>query len=447
MNRTLHLLCLLAILLAGCAAYPATPTIAPPLPTTTATPASPTATPTLPSPLEKLPAVTLAAPKTISTPEVKHQLIADFETCGDMMGTDAPEGKEDNWAEYTCVEVPDSQGLVAQVDFNAPEDWAAFWIDLAQADFTQYDTLTFYARRESGSQNPQTLKLELKGSENEQMGLHYATGMTGEWQQFTIPLAQFVPVEDATFLCDWMAMNKLTFVFEPQVTGTSGRIYLDDIFVERRSGGAPPPPQLCFSTPTSSVTSVPELTGSSTPRKQFTPTPGNTPTATGTPVPGEYWMIADFNSCNDLGGRMGVSAEYPNALNASYPPEAGRGCVAKLGYDVEDWSSFWINLNDMDMTPYTQLVFDVRGDVQLGIPDEVKVELSRANGEEVSIQYFSGINEGWKTITLYLNDFEPDEFSNGLSNFTEMELLFFTFEYDSAGPEGGIYLDNVRLLP
>lgn len=144
---------------------------------------------------------------------------------------------------------------------------------------------------------------------------------------------------------------------------------------------------------------------------------------------------------------MGVSAEYPNALNASYPPEAGRGCVAKLGYDVEDWSSFWINLNDMDMTPYTQLVFDVRGDVQLGIPDEVKVELSRANGEEVSIQYFSGINEGWKTITLYLNDFEPDEFSNGLSNFTEMELLFFTFEYDSAGPEGGIYLDNVRLLP
>jgi hypothetical protein len=156
-------------------------------------------------------------------------------------------------------------------------------------------------------------------------------------------------------------------------------------------------------------------------------------------------VAADFDSCtgvNNLGGQMGAAYNPPDSLMESYVEEAKRGCVARLDYGISEWSAFWIKLQDVDLTPYSKLVFDVRADQQPGIPRKMKVELKRADGE-VSIIYASGIQANWKTMTAPFADFGPTGYTVPLSSFSGMQELVFTFEAAKSGRQGVVYLDNV----
>jgi hypothetical protein len=157
-------------------------------------------------------------------------------------------------------------------------------------------------------------------------------------------------------------------------------------------------------------------------------------------------VVADFDNCagvNNLGGQMGAAYNPPDSLVESYVEEAKRGCAAKLDYGVSQWSAFWIKLQDVDLTPYSKLVFDVRAEQQPGIPKQIKLELKRADGAEVSVVYVSGIESGWKTVSVPLADFGPTGYKAPLSDLSEMEELVFTFEASKSGRQAVVYLDNV----
>ena len=177
----------------------------------------------------------------------------------------------------------------------------------------------------------------------------------------------------------------------------------------------------------------------------------DTPTPTTSPGSGPKPLVAaDFDSCtgvNNLGGQMGAAYNLPDSLKEKYVEEANRGCVARLEYEIQGWSAFWMKLQDVDLTPYSKLVFDVRADPQPGIPKQIKLELKRANGTEVSITYVSGIKADWKTMSISLADLVSTGYATPLSSFSGMEELVFTFEAAKSGAQGVVYLDNIVFQP
>ena len=220
------------------------------------------------------------------------------------------------------------------------------------------------------------------------------------------------------------------------------------VMLARTFWPSPSEPAAGTSTPTPTVlptfTSVPPAAPTSVPAPTEVIAPTEAPTLPPSPV------VADFNSCagvNNLGGPMGAAYNAPNSLTETYVPEQDRGCVARLEYNITEWSAFWIKLQNADLSPYGQLVFDIRADPAPGVPGQMKIELKRASNTEVSIAYVSGITADWQTMSVNLADFGPTGYTAPLSSFTEMEELVFTFEASRSGTQGIVYLDNITLKP
>jgi len=160
--------------------------------------------------------------------------------------------------------------------------------------------------------------------------------------------------------------------------------------------------------------------------------------------------VASFDSCasvNNLNGPMGAAYNPPDRLLETYVQETDHGCVAKLEYNVVEWSAFWLKLQGADLSAYSKLVFDIRADPQPGIPGQVKVELKRANNTEVSIIYISDITAHWQSSSVDLLDFGPTGYTTPLSAFTQMNELVFVFEASRSGNQGIVYLDNIGFAP
>lgn len=147
-------------------------------------------------------------------------------------------------------------------------------------------------------------------------------------------------------------------------------------------------------------------------------------------------VIADFDSCDD-DDRMITLAPPDSSLTASYLPESGRGCVARIKYDVVDWAAFFLELRGANLSSYSELVFDVRANDPAGIPSQVKVELKREGNTEALIKYVFDITTDWQTKRLKLSDFE-----GSLTSWSDMEELLFTFGPDDSG---SMDLDNITL--
>jgi hypothetical protein len=156
-------------------------------------------------------------------------------------------------------------------------------------------------------------------------------------------------------------------------------------------------------------------------------------------------MVVNFDSCSGvtkLGGLMGPVYDSSSSdwVAESYVQEAGRGCVARLEYDIVEWGGFWIRLQGADLSPYSQLVFDIKADQQ-EVPERLKIELRRAGGQQISILYHpSEITTDWQTMDVNLSDFR-----GSLSSFGDIEELVFVFEANGSRKTGVIYLDNIFL--
>ena len=161
-------------------------------------------------------------------------------------------------------------------------------------------------------------------------------------------------------------------------------------------------------------------------------------------------MITDFDDCGDppKRARNTESIDDPsagNTLTVSYVRETERGCVAELEYRIADWAAFRIDLLDVDLRPYSQLVFDIKADPQSPLPDRIKIELKRADGNEVSILDISGITTDWQMMRVNLSDFGPTSYTAPLSSLSDVEELLFTFDVERSGEIGLVYLDNIAL--
>ena len=171
---------------------------------------------------------------------------------------------------------------------------------------------------------------------------------------------------------------------------------------------------------------------------------GQSPATTPEPPPTSPPLpIADFDSCsgvNLLGGQSGGAYNSPDLLQETYVQDLDRGCVARLRYEVEEWAAFWIQLMGADLTPYRQLAFDVRAEGEP--PRRAKLELKNQAGE-VGILYIEGIGTEWNTMTVSLADFTAG-YGKPLSSLRNMAELVLVFEASQSGPEGIVYLDNVR---
>lgn len=174
-------------------------------------------------------------------------------------------------------------------------------------------------------------------------------------------------------------------------------------------------------------------------------------------VPTETLVVADFNDCmgiNNLGGMIGAAYQEPgNWLGESYVPEAGRGCVAKLEYEIKDWGAFWMKLQETQLTEFREnngmLTFDIRADEP--IPYGIKIELKRfcspnAGCGELSVYYMTGITSEWQTRSIPLEGFGTTGWAATLSSWENVEELVFTFETPGSGNNGFVYLDNIAFV-
>ena len=337
------------------------------------------------------------------------------------MGAASPGDKLDNFLLDECIPGENQANKIVQLDYEVPSAWAAFWIRLNGANITDYDTLTFYARGDADVGIPPEFKLELKGANNT-TNVFYVSGLSEEWRYYEVSLESFLTPTGFSPICSWEDMGELVFTFESGVSGTKGRIYLDNIYLEQRQDGAPALPASCPA-----------------------PTPTPDPNATQPPPPSTALVVSDFDTCgapNNVGGGMGGAYNSPDSLIESYVEENERGCVARLEYDIQAWAAFWQKLQGQDLTPYSRLTFDLRGDAAAGMPGAIKIEIKRDNNSEVAITYIENITDSWQPFSVNLADFGP-----ALSSWEGIEELVFTFEATRSGGEGVVYLDNVQFEP
>ncbi|MBN1992146.1 MAG: carboxypeptidase regulatory-like domain-containing protein [Anaerolineae bacterium] len=178
--------------------------------------------------------------------------------------------------------------------------------------------------------------------------------------------------------------------------------------------------------------------------------PADTPLPTPTLPPMPPLVVADFDSCagvSNLQGLMGAAynKEAGDFLLESYTPEQGAGCVVRLEYQIKNWSGFWLKLEEIDLTLYRYLTFNIRADGP-HIPGEMKIELKRACTQthdqttcaETAKYFANSITDSWQPIPINLSEFTPP-----LSSFTEMGELVFVFDANLSGTEGVVYLDNI----
>jgi hypothetical protein len=155
-------------------------------------------------------------------------------------------------------------------------------------------------------------------------------------------------------------------------------------------------------------------------------------------------FVADFDACtgtNTLGGAMGATYNAPDSLKESFVPETDRGCVARIEYNIMAWAAFWMKTQGADLAPYSRLYFDICADPEPGIPGGIKLELK--HGDEVSVQYVTGITADWQTLSVALADFGSAGYGASFASWQDLEELVFTFEANTSGRQGVVYLDNV----
>jgi hypothetical protein len=154
-------------------------------------------------------------------------------------------------------------------------------------------------------------------------------------------------------------------------------------------------------------------------------------------------VIADFDNCIGVTNRGQPTGEVydpgsGDRADASFVQEPGRGCIARLEYDMAGATGFWIRLGDADLSPYSQIEFDIKVGSLEDAPEKYSVELKRADLQEVSTLPITGVTTDWQMMTVNLGDFEPS-----LTSLLGMEELVLVFEAGESRKKGVIYLDNI----
>ena len=119
---------------------------------------------------------------------------------------------------------PAGYSIRLDYDVDSPNPaYNGFWMKMNGEDATPYNAVKFYLKGDATKGFTKRLKIELKDMSN-QPSPYIVTGITEEWQEFTIPFDKFRRVSD------WSAMNEFVLVFDDiNSNPKAGTIYLDHV--------------------------------------------------------------------------------------------------------------------------------------------------------------------------------------------------------------------------
>ncbi len=175
-------------------------------------------------------------------------------------------------------------------------------------------------------------------------------------------------------------------------------------------------------------------------------------------------LVSDFNNkkfINNLGGMFGWFDFDPNDKDAYCRVKFikdkelhFKGNFLRVDYDVFSkktaFNGLWFKLKSLNLKPYKNLMFRIKGDVYKGIPDTFKIEL-KAKGKVVYFIFkndnkedYGKIGLKWSFIKIPLVKFKHQ---SGYFDFSSVDELVFVFE-DSRMKvkEGRIYLDDIMFV-
>ena len=135
-------------------------------------------------------------------------VIADFNTgdkpnnIGGDFGSWDKDPEDDTQGTFIAFEPEDALGdpngyaMRLEYDVDSPNPaYNGFWMKLVGEDFSNYNTLNFFIRGDEKAGFTKRLKVELKDQSNKPSP-YIISGITDEWQQFSIPFEKFKRVSD-----------------------------------------------------------------------------------------------------------------------------------------------------------------------------------------------------------------------------------------------------------
>lgn len=119
---------------------------------------------------------------------------------------------------------PGGYSIRLDYDVDSPNPaYNGFWMKLEASDATPYNTINLYIKGDSEKGFTKRMKLELKDQTNKPSA-YIISGITNEWQRFSIPFEKFRRITD------WTAMNEFVIVFDDiNSNPRTGTIFIDNI--------------------------------------------------------------------------------------------------------------------------------------------------------------------------------------------------------------------------
>jgi hypothetical protein len=163
-------------------------------------------------------------------------IVADFDTGdkpnnigGDFGSWDKDPNDESQGAEMSFESVDalgDELGYSLRIDYDVDSPnpaYNGFWMKLQNLDASEYNTISFFVRGDREKGFTKRLKIELKDSTN-RPAQFIITGITDEWQKFSIPFEKFRRIKF------WDALTEFVLVFDDiNSNPKAGTVFVDHI--------------------------------------------------------------------------------------------------------------------------------------------------------------------------------------------------------------------------
>lgn len=173
-------------------------------------------------------------------PAGNELVIADFDSgdkpnnIGGDFGSWDKDPNDETQGCHMAFEGDDSLGNPAgysvrlDYDVDSPNPaYNGFWMKLNSEDATPYKSVSFYMKGDKEKGFTKRVKIELKDMSN-QPSPYIVTGLTDQWQKFTIPFDKFRKVKD------WSAMNEFVVVFDDiNSNPKAGTVYVDQVTLNK----------------------------------------------------------------------------------------------------------------------------------------------------------------------------------------------------------------------
>ncbi|MDP3921105.1 MAG: carbohydrate binding domain-containing protein [Candidatus Omnitrophota bacterium] len=166
----------------------------------------------------------------------KSLVVADFDTgdkpnnIGGDFGAWDKDPNDESQGTQLAFEPDDALGDPAgysirlDYDVDSPNPaYNGFWMKLNGEDASKFNTINFYLRGEVSTGFTKRVKIELKDMSN-RPSPYIVTGVTEQWQKFSIPFEKFRRVND------WASMNEFVVVFDDiNSNPKAGTVFIDHI--------------------------------------------------------------------------------------------------------------------------------------------------------------------------------------------------------------------------